>query len=155
MKSLRKVACLLLAALTLGMAASHDAAAEETRDIAYSYAEKREEDYQICAALIVASPLDDYLYVSARVSYFNPVNYTISHFHLYINHRPAEKLSLIEQPLAEAGGCLSYARVFPLPEGTIDSLKLVPVIKTSSAAGTETEEMTSGTLDWADFEQQE
>ncbi len=155
MKIFRNVACLLLAALMLGMVTSHDAAAEEKRDIAYSYAEKREEDYRIQAALIVAAPLDDYLYVSARVSYCNPVNYAISHFHLYINHRPAEKLPFIDQPLAEAGGCLSYAGVFQLPEGTIDSLELVPVIETANAAGTETEEMTSSALYWADFKQKE
>lgn len=151
MKILRNAACLLLAALMVGMVADHDAAAEETRDIAYSYAEKSEADYRLQAALIVASPLNDYLYVSARVSYCNPVNYAISHFHLYINHRPAEKLPFID---TEVGGCPAYAGVFPLPGGTIESLELVPVIETANAAETETEEMTSGALHWADFEQQ-
>ena len=77
-------------------AITQHSAAEVERDISYSYAEIIDINYQISAALIIAEPLSDCLYVSIRVSYVNPVNYAFNSFHIYINDQAAQKIPFIE-----------------------------------------------------------
>ena len=65
-------------------AITQHSAAEVERDISYSYAEIIDINYQISAALIIAEPLSDCLYVSIRVSYVNPVNYAFNNLVTFI-----------------------------------------------------------------------
>ena len=132
-------------------AITQHSAAEVERDISYSYAEIIDINYQISAALIIAEPLSDCLYVSIRVSYVNPVNYAFNSFHIYINDQAAQKIPFIGQSSAEQN-TLSFAAVFHLSESRIDSLELIPVIETHNATSFETEELLSGSISFADFE---
>ena len=132
-------------------AITQHSAAEVERDISYSYVEIIDINYQISAALIIAEPLSDCLYVSIRVSYVNPVNYAFNSFHIYINDQAAQKIPFIGQSSAEQN-TLSFAAVFHLSESRIDSLELIPVIETHNATSFETEELLSGSISFADFE---
>ena len=152
MKKLCNMVSLLLLVLLLVIAATgYSVAEEEHQDIRYACAEIIEDNYQITAALIIAEPLSDYLYASVCVSYLNPVNYSINSFHLYLNNQPVQELSFIGQTSSEQGVRFSFAGIFPLSDGKITSLELIPVIETSNAIGLEIEEMLSGAIGLEDF----
>ena len=103
------------------------------------YAVKGDE-VQYESSLVRCSPLENYACISVSVTYQIPVNYEITAVNVYLNDEPAQQLSQLSPG--------TYYGIFEIPQNGIETLKLVPVAKTSYAVDTITEELIDETLEW-------
>ena len=119
-------------------------ATEATAPFCTAFYAVKGDEVQYESSLVRCSPLENYACISVSVTYQIPVNYEITAVNVYLNDEPAQQLSQLSPG--------TYYGIFEIPQNGIETLKLVPIAKTSYAVDTITEELIDETIEWNDFE---
>lgn len=118
-------------------------AEENTPSCTVLYAQKGDDAVHYEASIVTCSPLDNYVWISVRVSYIGIVNFEVTDINVYINDEPAQQLIR-----------LSFNTFCGMIEMKLDQLKSVriaPVGTTAYAVKTIIEELPSYIIDLSDF----
>ena len=67
-------------------------AEESTPSYTVLYAQKGDDAFNYEASIATCSPLDNYVWISVRVSYIGIVNFEVTDINVYINDEPAQQL---------------------------------------------------------------